>query len=120
MAKKTIKQGHLRFSDIGKEMMVEKDLFLTRINYVEPLELNEVNVPKVNMVTVYEYDGPLDTPFILETYELNFEFFKRINVKGGIIKMCHRCEKYYDEVRVLFVNLRKHDQLDSKEKEKDS
>ena len=60
---KVIKQGHLKFIDKGKEMMINKNPFLIGSNYVQLI--NEFNI-KVNVVCYYEYDDPLDAPFFLK------------------------------------------------------
>ena len=79
--------------------MVDKNLFLTNLNYVEPSNRD------VDAVSIYKYDDPMDVPFIPETNpkkgQLNVDFIKWIKFKGGIVKTYLRCKKYYDKKQVL-------------------
>ena len=76
----------------------------------------------INWVTLYQYEDSLNASFILEAYpslgESNADFFRKVNVEGGILKVCLRCEKYYNEVRVFLANLWEKERIDPKEKEK--
>ena len=99
-------------------MIIDNDPFLTSANFVKPLKQEDVFVLDINGVTLYQHVDPLDASFILEAYlnlgESNANFFRRINVEGGILKVCLRCEKYYDKVKVLLANQWEKERIDTK------
>ena len=83
--------------------------FPTCANFDEPSNQEDIFVVDTNGVSLYNYDDPLDAPFIPKAYpcpgESNYQFIKKINVEGRLLKVCPRCERYYDEVRLLLANL---------------
>ena len=83
--------------------MVNKNPFLVGLNFIEPV--NEFNV-NIDVLCYYKYEDPLDAPFFLGAYLLQGEsysnFTERLQVEGGIIKMCLHCEKYYGELKVMY------------------
>ena len=92
-------------------MIIDKNPFPTIANIVKPSKQEDMFTAKVNEVTFYYYKDFLDALFIPRAYmsprELNESFIKRIYVKRGILSVCLRCRKYYDEVNVVLQNMHK-------------
>ena len=92
-----------------KQMLAKMDPFPTSSNYVKLSNLD------IDIVSIHEYDDPLEMPFILEVYhkegESNAKFIL-LEVKGRILKIYPRNEKYYDEVRILLVEKREIEKID--------
>ena len=89
--------------------MIDKNPFPSSANFAEPSNQENIFMANINGISWYEYDNHLNAPFILEAYpsleESNHDFIKRIVFECLILKMCLRCERWYnDEVREFLAN----------------